>query len=75
MNDEERQTRELRIRDPKRLRMAKVPKNIRANNSEHIEGTTRENVGFEANGPESSMTSPRTLPWNFIAILSAPPKE
>ena len=42
-------------------------------NSGQCEGTAHENLGFEAKRARKfTRTSPRTLPWNFITMLSAP---
>ena len=50
-----------------------VQAKVRANNSREFEGTTHENVGLEAKRARKfTRTSPRTLPWNFITMLSAP---
>ena len=51
-----------------------VQPNVRANNSGPFEGTAHEMWGFEANRVRKfTRTSARTLPWNFITLLSAPP--
>ena len=39
----------------------------------NCEGTANENVGLETRSTrKSTQTSPRTLPWNFMTVLSAP---
>ena len=58
---------------PKKHGNGNVQANVRANNSGQFEGTTHENVGFRQKKARKFIrTSPRTLPWNFITMLSAP---
>ena len=53
-----------------------VQANVRANNSGQFEGTAHENVGFRGKRARKfTRTSPRTSPWNFITMLSAPLNE
>ena len=62
--------------EPKKNGNGKVQMNIRTNNSEQFEGTTHQMWGFEARRARKfTRTLPRASPWNFIAILSAPPGQ
>ena len=60
----------------KKLGNGNVQANVRANNSGQFEGTAHENVGFRGKRARKfTQTSPRTLPWNFITMLSARPRK
>ena len=50
--------------------------NICTNSSEQFEDTTHENVGFRGKkGQKAHPNLATNIPWNFIGILSVPPKR
>ena len=58
---------------PKKHGNGNVQAKVRANNSGQFEGIAHEMWGFEAKRARKfTRTSPRTLPWSFITMLSAP---